>query len=48
VPPAARRALIEELVPLFQHEYTSDIAISQEEIEVPKPEEPELTTAMAG
>lgn len=48
VPPAVRRALVEELVPLFQHEYTSDITISSEEIVVPKPEEEELTAAVAG
>lgn len=47
LPPTARRTLVEALVPMFQHQYTGDIMISQKEIVVPKTERPEseLVTA---
>jgi len=38
LPPTARKELVSALVPVFQHQYTSEIMISQNEIIVPKTE----------
>ena len=45
LPPTARRDLVEEIVPVFQHQYTGDIMISQNEIVVPSEEEEECVIA---
>lgn len=49
LPPTMRKEILETLVPVFQHQYTTEIMISQKEIVVPRSvPDGELAVTMSG